>query len=95
MLEPGVQTLRRADAVQPVTVVQNEYSFWTREPETNGTLRACDELGIGFVPFSPLGGGFLTGAMGKDTKLAEDDTRNSISRFSPQAMEKTRRWWTC
>jgi aryl-alcohol dehydrogenase-like predicted oxidoreductase len=88
MSEPGVQTLRRAHAVQPVTALQNEYSLWTREPETNGTLQACDELGIGFVPFSPLGRGFLTGAMSKDTKLAEGDMRNSISRFSPEAMEK-------
>jgi aryl-alcohol dehydrogenase-like predicted oxidoreductase len=88
MSEPGVQTLRRAHAVQPVTAVQNEYSLWTREPETNGTLQACDELGIGFVPFSPLGRGFLTGAMSKDTKLAEGDMRSGISRFSPEAMEK-------
>jgi aryl-alcohol dehydrogenase-like predicted oxidoreductase len=88
MSEPGVQTLRRAHAVQPVTAVQNEYSLWTREPETNGTLQACDELGIGFVPFSPLGRGFLTGAMNKDTKLAEGDMRHGISRFSPEAMEK-------
>src|SRR4051794_21323152 len=88
MSEPGVQTLRRAHAVQRVTAVQNEYSLWTREPETNGTLQTCDELGIGFVPFSPLGRGFLTGAMSKDTKLADGDMRNGISRFSPEAMEK-------
>jgi aryl-alcohol dehydrogenase-like predicted oxidoreductase len=88
MSEPGVQTLRRAHSVQPVTALQNEYSLWTRDPETNGTLQACDELGIGFVPFSPLGRGFLTGAMGKDTKLAEGDMRKGISRFSPEAMEK-------
>src|SRR4051795_4510934 len=86
--EPGVQTLRRAHAVQAVTAVQNEYSLWTREPETNGILQACEELGIGFVPFSPLGRGFLTGAMNKDTKLAEGDMRHGISRFSPEAMEK-------
>jgi aryl-alcohol dehydrogenase-like predicted oxidoreductase len=88
MSEAGVQTLRRAHAVQPVTAVQNEYSLWTREVETNGTLKACDELGIGFVPFSPLGRGFLTGAMNKDTKLAEGDMRKAIARFSPEAMEK-------
>jgi aryl-alcohol dehydrogenase-like predicted oxidoreductase len=64
MSEPGVATLRRAHAVLPVTAVQNEYSLWWRAPETNGTLQACDELGIGFVPYSPLGKGFLTGAMG-------------------------------
>src|SRR6185312_9929044 len=63
MSEPGVQTRRRADAVQPVTAVQNEYSHWWRAPETNGILEACDELGIGFVPYSPLGRGFLTGSI--------------------------------
>src|SRR5271169_1543324 len=73
--EPGAQTVRRAHKVQPVTALQNEYSLWTRGPETNGILEACEELGIGFVPYSPLGKGFLTGAMGKDTKLAADDFR--------------------
>src|SRR5215213_3050505 len=61
--EAGVQSIRRAHAVQPVTALQNEYSLWMREPETNGILDACQELGIGFVPYSPLGRGFLTGAM--------------------------------
>src|SRR5438874_4445598 len=88
MSEPGVQTLRRAHAVQPVTAVQNEYSLWWRAPETNGTLQACDELGIGFVPYSPLGKGFLTGAIGKDTRLPEGDFRATTPRFSPQAIEK-------
>lgn len=88
MSEPGVQTLRRAHAVQPVAAVQNEYSLWWRTPEMNGILDACDELGIGFVPYSPLGKGFLTGAMGKDTRLAADDFRSSVPRFSPEAMEK-------
>jgi aryl-alcohol dehydrogenase-like predicted oxidoreductase len=88
MSEPGVQTLRRAHAVQPVTALQNEYSLWTRGPETNGSLQACDELGIGFVPFSPLGKGFLTGAMSKDTKLRDGDFRKTVPRFSPEAMEK-------
>ena len=88
MSEPGVQTLRRAHAVQPVTALQNEYSLWWRAPETNGILEACDELGIGFVPYSPLGKGFLTGTMGKDTKLAENDFRSTLPRFSPQAMAK-------
>jgi aryl-alcohol dehydrogenase-like predicted oxidoreductase len=78
--EPGVNTLRRAHAVQPVTAVQNEYSLWWRAPETNGTLAACDELGIGFVPYSPLGNGFLA-AIDKDTKLAKDDFRSTIPRF--------------
>jgi aryl-alcohol dehydrogenase-like predicted oxidoreductase len=88
MSEPGVQTLRRAHAVQPVTALQNEYSLWTRGPETNGVLAACDELGIGLVPYSPLGKGFLTGAMSKDTKLGEGDFRASVPRFSPEAMDK-------
>ena len=88
MSEPGVRTLRRAHLVQPVAAVQNEYSLWWRAPETNGILQACDELGIGFVPYSPLGKGFLTGAMGRDTKLAENDFRSSVPRFSREAMEK-------
>jgi len=87
MSEPGVQTLRRAHAVQPVTAVQNEYSLWWRAPETNGILEACDELGIGFVPYSPLGKGFLTGAMKKDS-LPQNDFRASIPRFQPEAMGK-------
>ena len=87
MSEPGVQTLRRAHAVQPVSALQNEYSLWTRGPETNGILKACDELGIGFVPYSPLGKGFLTGAMSKDTKFEEGDFRNTVPRFSPEAMK--------
>ena len=86
--EPGAQTVRRAHAVQPVTALQNEYSLWTRGPETNGILDACEELGIGFVPYSPLGKGFLTGAMSKDTKLREGDFRAVLPRFTPQAMEK-------
>ena len=77
-----------AHAVQPVAALQNEYSLWWRAPETNGILQACDELGIGFVPYSPLGKGFLTGAMSKDTKLPGNDFRSSVPRFSPQAMEK-------
>jgi aryl-alcohol dehydrogenase-like predicted oxidoreductase len=88
MSEPGVKTLRRAHAVQPVAALQNEYSLWTRGPETNGILQACDELGIGFVPYSPLGKGFLTGAMNKDTKLGEGDFRSTVPRFAPEAMEK-------
>src|SRR5215213_10801969 len=75
MSEPGVQTLRRAHAVQPVTALQNEYSLWWRAPETNGTLQACDELGIGFVPYSPLGKGFLTGAISSKEDLRPDDFR--------------------
>jgi len=86
--EPGVQTLRRAHAVQPVAALQNEYSLWWRAPETNGILETCDELGIGFVPYSPLGKGFLTGAIGKDTRLPEGDFRATTPRFSPEAIER-------
>ncbi|HEY2050403.1 MAG TPA: aldo/keto reductase [Caulobacteraceae bacterium] len=88
MSEPGVQTLRRAHAVQPVAALQNEYSLWWRAPETNGILQACDELGIGFVPYSPLGKGFLTGAISKDTKLPENDFRSTVPRFSLEARAK-------
>jgi aryl-alcohol dehydrogenase-like predicted oxidoreductase len=88
MSEPSAETLRRAHAVQPVTALQNEYSLWTRGPETNGILDACEELSIGFVPYSPLGKGFLTGAMNKDTKIREDDFRKILPRFTPEAMEK-------
>jgi aryl-alcohol dehydrogenase-like predicted oxidoreductase len=86
--EPGVRTVRRAHTVQPVTAIQNEYSLWTRGPESNGILAVCEELGIGLVPYSPLGKGFLTGAMGKDTKLGEGDFRKLLPRFTPAAMEK-------
>jgi len=86
--EPGAQTVRRAHAVQPVTALQNEYSLWTRGPETNGILQACEELGIGLVAYSPLGKGFLTGAMGKDTKIGENDFRRILPRFTPEAMDK-------
>ena len=88
MSEPGVQTLRRAHAVQPVTAVQNEYSLWWREVESNGILDACDELGIGFVPYSPLGRGFLTGAITNATQLGEGDFRKTSPRFSPGALDK-------
>ncbi|MDF0489737.1 aldo/keto reductase [Sphingomonas sp. H39-1-10] len=84
--EPGVATVRRAHAVQPVAALQNEYSLWTREPETNGILDVCAELGIGFVPYSPLGRGFLTGALG--TELTEGDFRKLLPRFTPEAMAK-------
>src|SRR5882757_415912 len=85
--EPGVQTIRRAHAVQPVTAIQNEYSLWTRGPETNGVLEACAELGIGFVPYSPLGKGFLTGAMNENTKLEAGDFRSILPRFTAEAMK--------
>ena len=86
--EPGAQTVRRAHAVQPVTALQNEYSLWTRGPETNGILEACEDLGVGFVCYSPLGKGFLTGAMSKETELGENDFRKILPRFTPEAMEK-------
>jgi len=86
--EPGAQTVRRAHAVQPITALQNEYSLWTRGPETNGILETCEELGIGLVSYSPLGKGFLTGAMNKETKLGENDFRKILPRFTPEAMEK-------
>jgi aryl-alcohol dehydrogenase-like predicted oxidoreductase len=85
--EPGAQTIRRAHAVQPITAIQNEYSLWSRGPETNGVLQACEELGIGFVPYSPLGKGFLTGAMNENTRLAANDFRSLLPRFTPEAMK--------
>ena len=82
--EAGVQTIRRAHAVQPVTAVQNEYSLWTRTPEVE-LLPALEELGIGFVPYSPLGRGFLTGAINENTTFDPSDFRNSLPRFTPEA----------
>ncbi len=84
MSEAGVDTIRRAHAVQPVAALQSEYSLWWREPERE-ILPALEELGIGFVPFSPLGRGFLTGAITADTELASDDFRNKIPRFAAEA----------
>ena len=86
MSEAGAQTVRRAHAVQPVTALQNEYSLWTRDPEHNGIFEVCEELGIGLVAFSPLGRGYLTGAMGADTVIAADDFRHQLPRFAPQAL---------
>ncbi len=82
--EAGVQTIRRAHAVQPVTALQSEYSLWWREPE-NEIIPALEELGIGFVPFSPLGKGFLTGAIDDKTTFSKDDFRNIVPRFSQDA----------
>ncbi|WP_158747707.1 aldo/keto reductase [Acidisphaera sp. L21] len=84
--EPGAHTVRRAHAVQPVTALQNEYSLWTRGVETNGILDACEELGIGLVAYSPLGKGFLTGAMTADTKIGDGDFRAALPRFTSEAM---------
>ena len=82
--EAGVQTIRRAHAVQPVTAVQSEYSLWWRRPEEE-LLPALEELGIGFVPFSPLGKGFLTGKIDQNTKFDSSDFRNIVPRFTPEA----------
>jgi aryl-alcohol dehydrogenase-like predicted oxidoreductase len=82
--EAGVQSIRRAHAVQPVAALQSEYSLWWREPEKE-ILPALEELGIGFVPFSPLGKGFLTGAIDENTSFADNDFRNSVPRFSADA----------
>ena len=83
--EAGVQSIRRAHAVQPVAALQSEYSLWWREPEQE-VLPTCEELGIGFVPFSPLGKGFLTGKIDQNTAFAGNDIRNILPRFSPEAM---------
>jgi aryl-alcohol dehydrogenase-like predicted oxidoreductase len=82
--EPGVQTIRRAHAVQPVTAIQNEYSLWWRKPE-HEVLPLLEELGIGFVPYSPLGRGFLTGKMNENTTFDGTDFRNTLPRFTPEA----------
>src|SRR5439155_12850640 len=84
--EPGVQTIRRAHAVQPVTAVQSEYSLWWRRPEEE-LLPTLEKLGIGFVPFSPLGKGFLTGAITESTTFDSTDFRNIVPRFTPEARE--------
>ncbi len=83
MSEAGVQTVRRAHQVQPVTALQSEYSLWWREPEKE-ILPMCEELGIGFVPFSPLGRGFLTGAISEKTTFDKTDFRNTVPRFSQE-----------
>jgi aryl-alcohol dehydrogenase-like predicted oxidoreductase len=83
MSEAGTTTIRRAHAVQPVTAVQSEYSLWWREPEAE-VLPTLEELGIGFVPFSPLGKGFLTGKINENTTFAPDDFRNTVPRLSPE-----------
>ena len=84
MSEPGVATVRRAHAVQPVTAVQSEYSLWWRRPEEE-LLPALEELGVGFVPFSPLGKGFLTGKIDEKTTFEKNDFRNIVPRFTPEA----------
>jgi aryl-alcohol dehydrogenase-like predicted oxidoreductase len=90
MSEASVPTIRRAHAVQPVTAVQTEYSLWTRDPERE-LLPALKELGIGFVPYSPLGRGFLTGAITADTTLDPTDWRNTNPRFTPEARKENQK----
>ena len=84
--EAGAQTIRRAHAVQPVTALQSEYSLWMLEPETE-ILPVLEELGIGFVPFSPLGKGYLTGAFNQETRFESNDFRSRLPRFTPEALE--------
>jgi aryl-alcohol dehydrogenase-like predicted oxidoreductase len=84
--EAGVQTIRRAHAVQPLAALQSEYSLWTRTPEKE-VIPTLEELGIGFVPYSPLGKGFLTGKMDENTKLESTDFRSTLPRFTPEAMK--------
>jgi len=82
--EASAETIRRAHAVHPIAAIQGEYSLWTRDPEENGVLETCRELGIGFVPFSPLGRGVLTGALKKLDGLAADDFRRTLPRFQAE-----------
>jgi aryl-alcohol dehydrogenase-like predicted oxidoreductase len=87
--EAGAQTIRRAHAVQPVTALQSEYSLWWRQPETD-VMPTLEELGIGFVPFSPLGKGYLTGKIDESTTFDKNDFRNIVPRFSPEARKANR-----
>jgi aryl-alcohol dehydrogenase-like predicted oxidoreductase len=87
--EAGVETIRRAHAVQPVAALQSEYSLWWREPE-GSVLPTLEELGIGFVPYSPLGRGFLTGQMDENTEFAASDFRSGLPRFTPEARKANR-----
>ena len=87
--EAGVQTIRRAHAVQPVTALQSEYSLWWREPEAQ-IMPTLEQLGIGFVPFSPLGKGFLTGKIDENTTFGSTDFRNTVPRFAPEARKANR-----
>jgi aryl-alcohol dehydrogenase-like predicted oxidoreductase len=87
--EPAARTIRRAHAVQPVAAIQSEYSLWWRAPE-DGVLPTCEELGIGFVPYSPLGRGFLTGAIDETTAFGGNDNRTALPRFTPEARKANR-----
>jgi aryl-alcohol dehydrogenase-like predicted oxidoreductase len=86
MSEAGAKTIRRAHAVQPLTALQSEYSLWWRRPEAE-IIPTLEELGIGFVPYSPLGKGFLTGAIKEDTKFDNTDFRSTLPRFTPEALK--------
>lgn len=86
MSEAGADTIRKAHAVQPVSALQSEYSLWWREPEQS-VMPTLEELGIGFVPFSPLGKGFLTGAINEDTQFDNNDVRNALPRFEAEARQ--------
>jgi aryl-alcohol dehydrogenase-like predicted oxidoreductase len=86
--EAAAATIRRAHAVHPIAALQSEYSLWTRDVEDNGVLSTCRELGIGFVPFSPLGRGFLAGRFKQASELAEDDSRRTYPRFQPENFER-------
>jgi aryl-alcohol dehydrogenase-like predicted oxidoreductase len=89
--EASARTIRRAHAVQPVTAIQSEYSLWTRDPEHNGVLQTCEELGIGFVPWSPIGMGYLTGKIDAQIKLdPKTDLRSEFPRFNPENLEANR-----
>ena len=87
--EASAAAIRKAHDVQPVTAVQSEYSLWWREPE-NAILPTCEELGIGFVPYSPLGRGFLTGSINESTSFGDNDNRTSLPRFTPEALKANR-----
>jgi len=86
--EAGPDTIRRAQAVHPITAVQSEYSLWSRDPETNGVLATCRELGIGFVPYSPLGRGFLSGRFASFDEIPDDDFRKRNPRFTREAFDE-------
>lgn len=85
--EASPKTIRRAHAILPVTAVQNEYSLMWRAPETDGVLATCEELGIGFVPWWPVGAGFLTGAINENTRFEQNDYRSTVPRFEPEALK--------
>jgi aryl-alcohol dehydrogenase-like predicted oxidoreductase len=90
--EAALETLRHAAKVHPIGALQSEYSLWSRDVETNGVLSTCRELGIGLVPYSPLGRGFLTGAIRKSDDLDPSDWRHTNPRFQAEALKKNLRW---